>query len=135
MRKTQAPSPFALRPSPISGVTLTEVLIVVVILAILAAVALPQYSKTIEVNYRQQAQDLLTTIYYGERAYRLANDKFIEPGGTWETIFMDNPAVGDPAPITYAVTAADDSFTATATRAGGPLCVGRRLRSTRTARF
>ncbi|OGX41156.1 MAG: hypothetical protein A3C53_06330 [Omnitrophica WOR_2 bacterium RIFCSPHIGHO2_02_FULL_68_15] len=101
-------------------------LIVVVILAILAAVALPQYSKTIEVNYRQQAQDLLTTIYYGERAYRLANNKFVIPAA-WSDIFMDNPAVGG-APITFEVTAAaEDTFTAAATRAGGTLCNGQAI--------
>lgn len=121
-----APSTFAFRPSSLSGVTLTELLITVLIMSILAAIALPQYRKTMEVNYHQQAQDLLTTIYYGERAYRLANNKFVDPAGTWSAIFMDNPAVGAPPPITYAVTAANTTtFTATATRAAGSgMCAG-----------
>ncbi len=96
-----------------------EVLITVTIIAILASVALPQYRKTLEVTYRQQAQDLLTTLYYGERAYRLGNNKFVVPA-TWQDIFMDDPQVGVPPPITYAVTAAAAStFTAEATRAAG----------------
>ena len=100
--------------------TLMELLIAVAIIAILAAVAVSQYGKTIEVNYRQQAQDLLTTIYYGERAYQLANNKYVDPGGNWNAIFMDNPQVGAAPPITYAVTsAAAKTFTAAATRTGG----------------
>ena len=64
MRETRPRAPLT------AGMTLTEVLIAVSIVAILASLALPQYRKKLEVNYRQQAQDLLTTIYYGERAFR-----------------------------------------------------------------
>ena len=96
-----------------------EMLMVVVVVAILSSVALPQYRKTLEVNYRQQARDILTTIYYGERAYRLTKNKFVVPAA-WSDIYMDNPAVGASPPITFAVTAAAAStFTATATRAAG----------------
>ena len=105
--------------SVVAGVTLIEVLIAVSIVAILAAMAVPQYRKTLEVNYRQQAQDILTTIYYGERAYRLANNKFVVPA-SWSDIFMDDPHAGAPPPIDFAVTAAAaNTFTATATRAAG----------------
>jgi type IV pilus assembly protein PilE len=117
------------RRAPLTaGVTLMEVLITVAIVAILAAVGLPQYRKAIERNYRQQAQDLLTTIYYGERAYRLANGKFVVPV-TWNDIFMDDPHVGAAPPIDYAVTAAAaNTFTATATRpAGTGPCAGQTL--------
>ena len=108
--------------SVVTGMTLMEVMIAVSIVAILTSMALPQYRKTLEVNYRRQAQDLLTTIYYGERAYRLANNKFIDPVGNWNTIFMDNPQVGASPPINFAVAVAagpPPTFTASATRAAG----------------
>lgn len=113
-----------------SGVTLMEVLIAVSIVAILASFAIPQYRKTFERNYRQQAQDLLTTIYYGERAYRLANGQYLKvPPGLWTDIFMDDPQVGAPPPITFAVpAAAANTFTATATRpAGTGVCASKTL--------
>ena len=92
---------------------------VVIILAILVVAAAPQYRKAVEWNYRQQAQDLLTTIYYGERAYRLVNNKFVVPA-SWNDIFMDDPHVGASPPINFAVTSASAAtFTATATRASG----------------
>lgn len=126
MRAIRIPSPVTRHPSPLSGVTLAEVLIAVAIVAILASVALPQYQKTIERNYRQQAQDLLTTIYYGERAYRLANNKFLKTT-TWTDIFMDDPHVGATPPINFAVTGATTTqFKASATRSGGT-CGGKAL--------
>ena len=112
--------------SAVTGMTLMELMITVAIVAILATVGLPQYGKTMERNYRQQAQDLLTTIYYGERAYRLANNKFVVPA-TWSDLFMDNPEVGASPPITFAVTAAAaNTFQATATRVGG-MCGGQTM--------
>jgi prepilin-type N-terminal cleavage/methylation domain-containing protein len=106
-------------PRDRAGFTFIELLMVVIVLAILLVVAIPQYRKTVERNYRQQAQDILTTIYYGEKAYRVVNDKFIIPPA-WADIFMDNPQVGAPPPITFAVTAAAaKTFTAQATRAAG----------------
>ena len=110
-----------------TGFTLTETLITVVIIAIMAGVAIPQYQRTIDRNYRQQAQDILTTIYYGERAYRLANATYVKVPtvATWNDIFMDDPEVGAVPPITFKVgAAAAATFTATATRAGG-LCNGK----------
>lgn len=101
-----------------SGFNLTEALIAIAIVAILITAAIPQYRKTVDRNYRQQAQDILMTIYYGEQAYKVTNNKFIAPGTNWNAIFMDNPHVGDPSPVTFVVTSeSDTTFTATATRA------------------
>jgi prepilin-type N-terminal cleavage/methylation domain-containing protein len=103
------------------GFTLPEVLIVVIILAILVGVAIPTYQRTIDRNYRQQAQDILTTIYYGERAYRLGNGTYVTVPATktWADIFLDDPHTGG-NPITFVVgSAGANAFTATATRNGG----------------
>ena len=75
------------------GFTLTELLMVVVLLAILARMALPQYAKTIERQYWQTAQGVLLTIYAGEQIYYSRNNAFLARGTTddWTVISMDNP--------------------------------------------
>ena len=113
----------------VSAFTLTEVMITVAIIAILASMALPQYQKTIELSYRRGAQDLIQTIYYGERTYLLANGKYTDPAGNWSKIFMENPNVAS-IPVAYTVTINDPffaTFTATATRGAGGPCGGNAL--------
>ena len=117
-----------MRRPALNGFTLTEVLVAVAIVGILAAMGLPQYRKAVERDYRRQAQDILTTIYYGERAYRLANSKFIAiPPAAWTDIYVDDPHVGALPPILFTVNAAAaNTFTATATRrAGSGVCASK----------
>ena len=117
------------------GFTLTEVLITVMIIAILAAVALPTYGRAVEQANWNQARDVLRAIYGGERTYFNVNSTYIDPtagGNTWNMIYMDNPA--SPA-ITYnfpTITAA--TFTAQATRNGGR-CAGATMTITDTQLF
>jgi len=47
------------------GFTLLEVLIAVAVIAIVAAVALPQYGRAVQRSYWRTARDLLQTIYSG----------------------------------------------------------------------
>ena len=103
------------------GFTLAEVLIAVSVVAILAAVALPQYQKTIERGYWRGAQDVLQAVYSGEQVYWTANNKYYDPAakGDWITIYMDNPNLGSNMPVTFSVTSADgfkNQFLWTATR-------------------
>ena len=105
------------------GFTLIEVMVTAAIITILVSIALPQYQKATELGYRREAQDLLLTIYYGERGYFLANAKYkgpLDAGSNWGVIFMENPNVGS-IPVTFkvATSAGDTQFTATATRNGG----------------
>ena len=118
------------RSKNLTGFTLTELLVAVVVAGVLAAVAVPMYQKTVERNYWRVAGDALMTIYAGERAYFLTNGFYynvVESGGVaqWRIISMDDPNLGS-IPIGYvadtpatAFPPGPQTFTATATRSGG----------------
>ncbi len=53
------------------GFTLIEMLVVVLIIGILAAIALPQYQKSVEKSKASQALTLLQSIYQSAQVYRL----------------------------------------------------------------
>jgi len=79
-----------------SGFTIAEVLLVVVILGILAALAIPSMTRTVEYNYWRQAQRLLQMVYDGEQRYfdQTGTYKQLTPPtvmGDWREIFMDDP--------------------------------------------
>ncbi len=103
------------------GFTLSEVLMTIVILAVLAAIAYPNFTKTIELGRRREAEDLLMATYAGERVYFFANSKYLDvPPGAWKDISMEDPNPPDGS-IQFAVncTAGCAKFTAKATRQGG----------------
>lgn len=92
------------------------------LIAILAAVALPQFQKTVQRGHRRAAKDILLTIYAGEEVYRATQGVYFDPDAVsptqWEEIFMDDPNVTSPLPVTFTVTATTGpppTFTATAT--------------------
>ena len=105
-----------------TGFTLMELLITVIAIALLAAVALPQYTKAVERSRWQTAQDLLQTIYSGEQVYQVAKSAFVDADAcatAWRCIYMDNPNTAT-SPVAYEVSAAAaKTFSAKATRKAG----------------
>lgn len=109
-----------------NGVTLAEVMIVVVILSILAAVSMPNYRRMVERNYLRQAEDILLAIYAGERAYYFSNNNTyytVVTPANWRNIYVEDPNQGASPPVQFSVSCAATcatGFIAAATRTSGP---------------
>ncbi len=104
------------------GFTLIELMIVVVIIGILAALAIPRFMRTATKTKQSEAKLILKQIYVNQRTYRqqsMINSYYI-PGGPasaaapnalnqiWIEIMSD-------AKYTYTVVGGANTFTATAT--------------------
>ena len=104
------------------GFTLTEVIITVLIVAIMASIAIPQYGKTVRRSHWRSTRDLLQVVYSGQQVYWTANNtyKVCAIPADWAAIYVDDPNTGSEMPVTLAVATngaigAAATFTATAT--------------------
>jgi len=107
------------------GFTLLELLIVVIVIAILATFAVPQYLTAVERTKASKAKHALSLIAQAQKMYRANEDTYVAVadggfeaglGDYVELVDVDNDTDWD-----YEVAGvAADAFTATATRSAGP---------------
>lgn len=106
-----------------SAFTLMEILIAVVVLAVLAGLALPNYFQTVEKARSNEAVGNLNIIRMGERIYRLNNGRYWpNPDATNNTLASINSALNIELNTAYynalsvTSTGTGTGFTATASR-------------------
>lgn len=68
--------------NPISGFTLTELLIVVVIVGILAAIAYPAYTKQVQSSRQSEAQGQMMSLAAALEGYRSRNFSYKDAGSS-----------------------------------------------------
>jgi len=102
------------------GFTLIELMIVVVIIGILAALAIPRFMAATAKSKTSEAKQILKQIYVMEQAYRQEYDTFWGNGITADRNNGNNFArigvqIGSTARYSYAIVSAANTFTCTAT--------------------
>ena len=110
------------RPS----VSLLEILLVLSIIGIVTAFAIPNYHRAIEKSKGRHAEFNLMAIYNAQKRYKLDNNEHYgcDPGCTNDLILQMLEVDIVDSYFTYGVAKVGTGFSATATRVGGEFCSG-----------
>jgi general secretion pathway protein G len=107
------------RSTPPSAYTLVETTVVLVIMGVLIALALPKFSRSLESAKADVAGANLRAIWAAERIYWLDNRTYTANLDSLVSLNLLDPSVTSNTFYTYLVTTADPAtFIATAQRAG-----------------
>ena len=106
------------------GFTLTEMMVVTLIIGVMAALSVPSFQRAIEQSRANIAVANLRAIWAAERLYWLEYHTYISSVSTLQTLgVLDNgipsDASGSMGGYQYSVTRTDATMTATATNASG----------------
>ena len=101
------------------GFTLLELLVVISIVGILAAMALPGFGRTIERSRVRDTQATLASLYSAERVYRLDQTTYGTLANLVANRYLTDPNAGNANWVFSTPTVTTSAFTATATRVGG----------------
>jgi prepilin-type N-terminal cleavage/methylation domain-containing protein len=105
------------------GFTLTELIIVVVVLGIMAGFAIPNYTKSIDRSYHKDGTVNLTAIYAAEQIYYNNNNGSYWPASGSGDVSAINSNLGLGIlsnNLTYSCSGSGGAFSCTATRTTGP---------------
>jgi len=105
------------------GFTLVEVLIVVIIIGILAAIGIPQFSASIEKAKGGEARSGLGNIQTGEKVYFAENEKYTATIGDLDVSMS-------PKYWSFSIATTGSTYTATAARIGSGTTSGQTITMT-----
>lgn len=99
------------------GFTLTEMMVVLVLVGVLAAIALPIYDKYIRHTKASEARSMIGAIVAAQKAYAERNGTFVELSSAQDFLQKLRVDVGESALFTYRVSdvSGKNRFTVTAT--------------------
>ena len=98
--------------------TLAEIIVVVIVVAILVSLAIPNYIKGIERTKNKEAKTMLKLMASAEEVYRLENGFFVDCGNYSECNNLLDLRLSNKNWAYQATAPTTDSFSATATRQG-----------------